>query len=51
MTQFFVQFVKSLDKQCESPVSAADAFYTTEICLRAGMAADQQKMLKLPKPR
>ena len=46
----FVDFVNSLKTGAPSRIPAVDCFYITEVVLRARQAADDQKLIELPRP-
>jgi predicted dehydrogenase len=44
---FFEKFIRSLDDECDPPVSAADCYRVTEICLLARQAQDEGRIVSL----
>jgi predicted dehydrogenase len=49
VSNLFVEFVKALREDRPVPIPAEDCFYVTEVVLKARDAADQQKLVELPR--
>jgi predicted dehydrogenase len=48
-SNLFVEFIKALREDRPAPIPAEDCLYVTEAVLRARDAADQQKLIELPR--